>query len=121
MKRTSKEFLELQAHWYQKLADQGFEDCEVLKKGEWYLKKTSSQLKYKVAHMQIEAKVEFYRVIQMKMNEQPIRDPIDLEILTLYAQGVSQKKIREQLSVRLHRSTIYERLTRWLRRWKLKR
>jgi hypothetical protein len=121
VKRKSKEFLELQAQWYEKLAQSGFEDCETLKKGEWYLKKTSAQLKYKVSHMQVEAKVEFYNVIQNKMNEQPIRDPIDLEILTLYSQGVSQKKIREMLSVKLHRSTIYERLTRWLRRWKLKR
>lgn len=114
-------FKALLKEWNAKLAASGFKDIETDLNGKTILYKSGTERRYQSATEIVrQSKVEYFRILAQKMNETVIEDPIEFEILTLHADGVRQCEIKLKLSKNLSRSTIYKKLYKWLKIWKLK-
>lgn len=125
-------FKALQKEWSKKLKDAGFKDIEQTN-GE--LKKTGTERRFeRSAPIEREAKATYYELVSQKLSElQAVTNPgradfffqtefthLDLQILQLHADGLSQAAIGRKLGIK-GRSPIYRPLYKWLRRWGLKK
>lgn len=118
---NSPDFKRLLAEWNQRLADSGFRDIEKVKNGQRVLKKSGSEVRFERCNQTLrEARENYYDLVRFNIQVTVFEDEIDREILVLFSEGIKQTEIKQRLDVSLHRSTIYKRLNRWLKRWGLK-
>lgn len=114
-KPSSKEtFKQLQAKWYKKLKDSGFDDVE---KNEIYLKKYSY-----VADCTPDvwnAKVYYYQIAEHFLNTHTFKSPIERIIWEYHTNGISVRNISKLLKdakVRVYKKTAVCEITQKLRK-----
>ncbi len=91
MTPNSKEFKKLQAKWYKKLKNSGFEDIEDTK---GYLKEWSSKyLKKSNGGVKAKAKEEYYRLTGQFLYDHKFESPLEKRIWRMHAEGMSGESI----------------------------
>lgn len=93
----SPSFKALQDAWYQRLADEGFRDQEVLVKGEMQLKWDAQRAYMRMKPLCREMREAYFRLLAQKVQENGFRSEIDRLILMRYAEGAKIKLIIEEL------------------------
>lgn len=93
MKTNSKEFKDLQAKWYKKLKDSGFEDCE---QDPDNLKFWSAQFfKSRYNDILSPAKAQYYRLAGHFLHSYPFADENEKICWSLHSNGVSMREITD--------------------------
>ncbi len=117
------EFQELQQAWYQRLADSGFQDAEILVRGELLLRQ-SAEHPYRDADELIrESKDDYYYLVSQKVQETQFPNDVDRIILTRHAEGLKQVQIcreLEMLGMRRYKKTIRFRIRIYEMQWGLR-
>lgn len=122
---TKKELRDLQKHWYKLLEASGFEDCEMWHGDELVLTQPSWHSLDKMTSFEKECREEYYRVIsEMAYNETTtFKNETHRYILIRYIEGVSYKKIKEELEgkgMSRCRNSIRFIIRKYLSDWKIK-
>lgn len=113
------EFKGLSEEWKKRLSESGFEDIEEFRNGTWQLKKSGTQGRFeRSAPIVREAKAKYFDIIGQKIIETTFANDQERQILTYYFEGFTQAEIKRKLG--LHRTTVYKKLIKWLKRWKLR-
>lgn len=124
MKWNSPSFKALQKTWYQRLADEGFEDAEELLNGEMELKQSAYHPATKLrnnetARLSVE---EYYRLLSIKVHESEFRSEIDQLIVQRKSEGKMIKDICAELTELGHtrcRNTVVFTIRRYEMCWGL--
>ena len=113
-------FRALMIEWNTKLADSGFKDIEKLdSRCNWELKHGGNKDRYiKSDVITRQTRVQYFDLIQGKIEKARSMDASDREILCMYVEGISQVEMARKLDC--NRVTIYRVITHWLKRWHLK-
>jgi len=99
-KWQSKEFLDLQNHWYELLAKDGFVDEEVIinKTGDLVLKTSNPYNAYRRADsVTKQTKQEYYERLSCEVDQNKYQSRIDRLIMMRVAEGFKIKEISEEL------------------------
>ncbi len=98
------EFLELQQHWYQKLAEHGFKDIEKLRGEELVLEQTCMAHLRNGDELTNAARTQYFRSLGHAVNDESaeFRNDIDRFILERRAEGVPVKTIGAELEAMGH-------------------
>ena len=130
-------FKALQVEWNRRLAESGFRDIET--SGE-QLKQNGTERRYerlddttrnakeryfeilahKVKTTGLKAQMSFLFLPPKRRTRAAFESEQEFYILSLYAQGLSQRDIQRRLKIEGHRCKVYTPLYRWLRLWGLK-
>lgn len=114
-------FKKLLKEWNKKLFESGFRDIEDMEHGGYTTERPGSLVRYETMdEISREAKAQYFRRVQQCVSAAFFADGIEREIMNLYAQGVTQTKIKEILKIEGHRSKVYGPIYKWLRLWRLK-
>lgn len=114
-------FKGLLREWNNKLKESGFQDIEEHRGGELILKKSGTVRRYEMLDdITRDARVQFYRRVAQLVSNTRFDNEFDRQVLTLYAQGISQTDIKDLLNVEGHRCKVYRPIYRWLKTWGLK-
>lgn len=118
-----EEFLALQKEWYEKLANSGFKDIEVLKNGNLHLTKNivSRQYDAEVAK-RARMREEYYRGLRHFVDEPStkFRNSVDLFIMLLRSNGYSTYKIYAELiaaGIKRNHRTVVTTIRKYEHRW----
>jgi hypothetical protein len=124
--------------WNRRLAETGFQDIETEFLSEPVLKQSGTEKRYKrMDPVRREAKHQFFKILEEKVKRTRLKCQMvftfvsgpkgqffeseqELNILSLYSQGVSQAQIKRRLSIEGHRCQIYYPIYKWLKLWGLK-
>ncbi len=115
-------FKALLKEWNQRLKDSGFKDDELhFDSGNSTLKRPGNKGRYRLSSKEvIEAKSEYFSLIQEAVDEAAFANELEEKILKLYAIGISKAEIKRSLKIEGNKSRVYEPIYKWLRRWGLK-
>lgn len=124
MKLTAQEFQQLQAEWYKKLRESGFEDIEEVKYGDIVLKRFPERHTHKIFN-NWEAKSDYFAAMGTRINDPKtkFRNKIDKIILKLHSAGISHLEIVDvlkDLGICKHRNTVRNIIWRYQWEWKLR-
>lgn len=126
MKLSKDEFKKLQQHWYQVLADHGFEDIEQIKNGRLTLTPIADRFYEKTRDaFWREDRESYFRVLGQLVHDQDtfFRSDTDRLIMTRYAEGSTVKAITEELAlfgVSRHRHSIRFVIRRYEVKWQIR-
>ena len=113
MKISSKEFRDLQAYWYRKLATEtDYVDIENEVRGNKIIRGPRKECAERM-----QAREEYYRLLRQKISEESIKwdNKHDRQILEEHSQGITF--IRIAVNVGYNRITIGRIVERYVRRW----
>lgn len=97
MKRPSKALV---AKWYAKLAKAGFQDAEQqFDNGELMLKQWATSWQYRTSPTEYLERQAYYQRASDFLHTHNFVSKLEREIWQLYADGISQKQISEQLKL----------------------
>ena len=116
----SPSFKTLQADWYQRLEDEGFEDIEEMICGDMMLRQIASHAYRDLDPLEITSKEAYYRLLGQHILVEPFQNDVDKLILTMFAEGAKIKRIREALITRGKgrcRNTITFTIRKYEMRW----
>lgn len=108
-----KQLLEI---WNKKLSDSGFQDIEYAN----HLGSGSGRRYEKLDPIVREAKLQYFKQVALYVSQTQFDNPLDRDILTLYAHGYTQVAIKRILGIQGHKCKIYYPLYKWLHEWGLK-
>lgn len=94
----SPTFKALQKDWYQRLANEGFEDAEELIGEEMTLRQSAAHPLRHSSELGIITKEAYYRFLGQNIQEFTFSSEVDKIILTLFAEGAKIRKIGEELA-----------------------
>lgn len=124
MKLTKEEFLKLQLHWYEHLAQLGFKDEEVLKDGKLVLRPLRAINPYRNVRSEIDkfTKEQYFRLMCHKLHDEAtvFRNEVDRQILTMHIEGLKKNAIvlhLASLGVFRHRHSIRHIIRRYEIAW----
>lgn len=114
-------FKQLLRTWNEKLKESEFRDAEVMVRGELVLRTPGGARRYeRMDEISREARAQFFRRLSELVATAKFRTELERQILTLYAEGISQLAIQRRLNIKGHRCKVYRPIYRWLRRWGIK-
>ncbi len=129
----TKSFRALQRHWYQRLAESGFEDAEELIADEMELRRMRRNRPPEDHQDRCAAREEYYRMLQCFAAVEEFDSPRDRLIMSMAAEGARQKEIEARLNTlgirrpprflskeRRCRESIRLTIRRYERRWGLR-
>lgn len=94
----TKRFRALQERWYQRLADSGFVDAEVMVGGELRLCQNAHHAAPYEHPGQREARQEYYHLLRCLALVEEFDSEVDRVIMTMTADGAKQKEIEAALN-----------------------
>lgn len=107
--KQQSEFEKLQALWYAKLKEEGFEDCE---QDEHYMKVASANIfRHNRSEQAINARSEYYRLAEHFLNEYSFKDATEKLMWKLHSKGAGKCKIArklKQVTGKSDRTTVSE-------------
>jgi hypothetical protein len=115
-------FAVLLKEWNLKLAESGFKDIENSNHLDGvYLRESGSVMRMRRAAPVVrDAKTQYFNIIGQSIARTQFDDEQEKKIMCLYFEGYKQEQIRHQFNPPIHRSTVYRKLYKWLKRWGLK-
>jgi hypothetical protein len=117
-------FKNLQADWYQKLAETGFEDIEKLTGQGLVLKQTSKNRKIDRKTPEVKAAIAgYFRLFSESAATGDFDNEIDRVVITLYTSGVKTCRILEHLrehNMRRCRTSVFYIIKKYEKKWGIK-
>lgn len=93
----SPSFKAMQRAWYDKLAEEGFQDAEELISGEMVLRQIAAHPYRGQDELSISTKEDYYRILGQKLEEASFKNDVDRMILSFFAIGTKIQRIIEIL------------------------
>jgi hypothetical protein len=103
--------------WERKLKENGFEDCEIERKGERFLKQYSHNCYRQASPLERETRLNYYCLIGRLANS--ITNERDKLILTLHSEGLTNQAILKLTGIK-HRNTITHIIRRYQHKWQIR-
>lgn len=100
----AKEFKELQATWYKKLEESGFDDAENQKNGISYLRSWhSTYFQTKHSPDRFQAKEVYYQIASRMLHTHPFPSVFEECVWMLHVEGTSLREIASVMGATVHR------------------
>lgn len=112
-------FSTLQKEWYKKLKETGFDDVEQANDRPFIKSGTVVRFEKMGADF-IEIQFQYFDRIAHHISRAAFEDEQERQILTLYAEGFTQREIKERLGISGHRCRVYRPIYKWLTLWGMK-
>lgn len=97
MSYQSKQYRELQAVWYKKLKEQGFEDIEDTSKSDRPLEAWHSLRFQKVVGVQVDMTQAYYYRAKELLNTYQFKNKTHQRVWELHCEGLSKREIAEEI------------------------
>jgi hypothetical protein len=99
--RKNSDFKKVQAHWYQKLKNEGFKDIEDTRSEDRLLLTWHSRyFVYKYSSLGFQSKQVYFEMAQDFLNEHPFASDWDIQVWTLHTEGLSIREIARKLDTK---------------------
>lgn len=117
----TKQFKELESHWYDLLQLNGFQDHEKKVKGEMVLRQNAGNSYRGAEELEREMKALYYSIVKGKAStEEQFKDEVEKLVMHMRGEGIKIAKICEELrdmGERCHRQTVRQIIQKWEIRW----